>query len=280
MSRGKDEAEVEVIVYPTEKSLQKVGAVGSLLVVWVLSFLLALPNLIWRRLENHQVNLPGIEVVSFCFEDWPLSHGRAYYSILVMAVQYCLPIVTVSIAYARIYRKLSCRMVSDRTRKEDIRMRKTNTLLVSIALIFCLSWLPLNLYNVVVDLHNPFGEDTETMLVVYAVCHMAGMSSACSNPLLYGWLNDNFRKEFLEIHGLVCPCCASLTSHKGRGSSLRVTQTVKEPGSFRSMLPLCDHPMVMYAQEAASRDHLCNGGSVDLQEPEITFISQVVTTTL
>lgn len=26
-----------------------------------------------------------------------------------------------------------------------------------------------------------------------------GMSSACSNPMLYGWLNDNFRKEFNEI---------------------------------------------------------------------------------
>lgn len=25
------------------------------------------------------------------------------------------------------------------------------------------------------------------------------MSSACSNPMLYGWLNDNFRKEFNEI---------------------------------------------------------------------------------
>lgn len=271
-----------MIVYPTEKkSLQKVGAVGSLLVVWVLSFLLALPNFVWRRLENHWVNLPGLEVVSFCFEDWPLSHGRAYYSILVMAVQYCLPIVTVSIAYARIYRKLKCRMASDKTRREDMRMRKTNTLLVSITLIFCLSWLPLNLYNVVVDLHNPFGDDTETMLVVYAVCHMAGMSSACSNPLLYGWLNDNFRKEFLEIHELACPCCASLTScrGRGRGNSQRNSRPPREASSFRSMYPLCDHPMVVCVQEG-TRDHLSNGVSVDFQEPEITFISQVVTTTL
>lgn len=30
---------------------------------------------------------------------------------------------------------------------------------------------------------------------------MWGMSSACSNPFLYGWLNENFRKEFKEILG-------------------------------------------------------------------------------
>lgn len=37
--------------------------------------------------------------------------------------------------------------------------------------------------------------------ITFAICHMWGMSSACSNPFLYGWLNDNFRKEFKEIIG-------------------------------------------------------------------------------
>lgn len=37
------------------------------------------------------------------------------------------------------------------------------------------------------------------MKVCYAVCHMMGMSSACSNPVLYGWLNENFWKEFKDI---------------------------------------------------------------------------------
>ncbi|XP_042213029.1 neuropeptide F receptor-like [Homarus americanus] len=269
-----------VIVYPTKKSLQKVGAVGSLLVVWLLSFLLALPNFIWRTLETHHVNLPGIEVVRFCFEDWPFEHGRAYYSVFVILVQYCLPILTVSIAYARICNKLKYRMTnassrSARSRKEDLRMKKTNTLLVSISLIFCLSWLPLNLYNVIVDLHNPFGEDTESMLIVYSVCHMAGMSSACSNPLLYGWLNDNFRKEFLEIFGVVCPCCPVVTN-ASRMNSLKTSRIGKEGGSLKS-LPLCNHPVVLYTK--APEEQTCNGLSVDLQDQEVTFISQVVTTT-
>lgn len=35
----------------------------------------------------------------------------------------------------------------------------------------------MNTFNVVVDTWNVFGDDTETMLIVYAVCHMVGMSS-------------------------------------------------------------------------------------------------------
>ena len=72
-----------------------------------------------------------------------------------------------------------------------------------IAFIFALCWMPLNVYNLVfkilvctlaltpfepfeflnksqvLDLHNPFQqpEDQEMMLIIYAVCHLLGMSS-------------------------------------------------------------------------------------------------------
>ncbi|KFM78023.1 Neuropeptide Y receptor type 6, partial [Stegodyphus mimosarum] len=121
-----------------------------------------------------------------------------------MFFQYLLPIFIVSLAYARICKKLKYRMVTKGTKLQDKqardkkRVKKTNILLISIALIFGLSWMPLNILNVVADFFYPFS-DTSTFRIVFACCHMAGMSSACSNPLLYGWLNENFRKEFKEI---------------------------------------------------------------------------------
>lgn len=68
-----------------------------------------------------------------------------------------------------------------------------------IAIVFCVSWLPLNVFNLVADLSSSKEFNTQPMMVVYAVCHMMGMSSACTNPVLYGWLNDNFWKEFKDI---------------------------------------------------------------------------------
>lgn len=79
------------------------------------------------------------------------------------------------------------------------RLQRTNMLLISIAVIFCISWLPLNLYNLIADNSTSIDFTTQKMTVIYAVCHMMGMSSACSNPVLYGWLNDNFWKEFKDI---------------------------------------------------------------------------------
>ncbi|XP_063228406.1 neuropeptide F receptor-like [Bacillus rossius redtenbacheri] len=225
----------QVIVYPTRENLQKLGAVFILTCIWMTSLVLASPMFVWKTLKYHDINLPsyGIEYIAYCLEEWPVEHGRAYYSVFSLVVQYVLPIIIVSVSYSRICRKLRYRYVSSsaagsttaaaaqkRRPKDDRRMKKTNSLLVSIALIFCVSWMPLNTFNLVVDFYNPFGEDRRSMMVCYAVCHMMGMSSACSNPLLYGWLNDNFRKEFKEILARACPC-VDLDAVRERVGSLR-----------------------------------------------------------
>ena len=182
-----------------------------------MAFVSALPCFISRKLEIHEINLPTIESVSICYEDWPHEYGRAMYSAVVMLLQYCFPILTLVLTYTRICNRLRKRVISaeaseehDSSRRREARIKKTKKLLVSLTLMFCLSWLPLNLYNIIVDIKNPF-EDTELMLIVYAICHMIGMSSACFNPLLYGWLNTNFRNEFFEILENLCPCCWSAT---------------------------------------------------------------------
>lgn len=196
----------QLIVNPTRDSLQRVGAVLSLAVIWVVSFLLACPIYIFKKLDfppnTTQIKEQfQLEILAYCIEDWPIEHGRGIYSGVCLLLQYVVPIITVSVAYSQICRKLQYRHVAarastSRRRSRDDRRRRTNSLLVAIAVVYCLSWLPLNVFNIIQDFQNLFGEDYHTMMVVYAVCHMAGMSSACSNPLLYGWLNDNFRKEF------------------------------------------------------------------------------------
>lgn len=39
----------------------------------------------------------------------------------------------------------------------------------------------------------------QTKWTTYALCHLAGMSSACINPVLYGWLNQNLRAELFRL---------------------------------------------------------------------------------
>lgn len=44
------------------------------------------------------------------------------------------------------------------------------------------------------------------MYTALAVVHIFAMTSAISNPIVYGWLNSNIRREFLAL--LPEPCAA------------------------------------------------------------------------
>ena len=93
------------------------------------------------------------------------------------------------------------------------RRKKTNRMLITVSIIFFMSWAPLNIFNIVIDIFEPFQnneEDTKVMLLVFACCHLSAMSSVCSNPIMYGFLNENFKqslhtlmKKYSCIHNIV-----------------------------------------------------------------------------
>ncbi|KAI5645740.1 7 transmembrane receptor (rhodopsin family) domain-containing protein [Phthorimaea operculella] len=180
----------QLIVYPTRQGLQTMGALVTMFFIWMTAFTLASPLYLCRSLKTHQLGLEGMESLSFCIEDWPIANGRAIYSILSLIFQYLLPVLVVLVAHIQIHRRL-------RGRRRTT--RKTPAILIAIVITYIISWLPLNVFNLAADLSVEPLFDEDSMTIVYAVCHMFGMSSAVSNPLLYGWLNDNFRKEFEEI---------------------------------------------------------------------------------
>merc|ERR1712126_237815 len=96
-------------------------------------------------------------------------------------------------------------IIKDNQTEAIQRMRRTIRLLISVGCIFCFCWLPLNVLNIALDVtdrkrYEGDGLSPATMCLVYAVCHVICMSSACANPVIYGFLNENFSKEFKSIY--------------------------------------------------------------------------------
>ena len=101
-----------------------------------------------------------------------------------MIIQYLLPTITISVAYYQIYGQLKVRLnqkvrqlqinatpvakggapmksaansnLIDRIENDIHRMRRTIHLLISMGLVFCVCWLPLNILNTVRLLLTPF----------------------------------------------------------------------------------------------------------------------------
>ena len=87
------------------------------------------------------------------------------------------------------------------------RRRRTNNIIIAVTCIFFLSWLPFNIYTITTALKlETFGAiasikkhkdevdepESEFGMVVYGLLHLLGAANACTNPILYGILNENF----------------------------------------------------------------------------------------
>ena len=82
---------------------------------------------------------------------------------------------------------------------EKRRRLKMNLLLIFIAIIFAASWLPLNIFNILSDSKVTIIKADHSFYIVNAICILFGMSSAVSNPILYGVLNENFKREYKKL---------------------------------------------------------------------------------
>ena len=94
-------------------------------------------------------------------------------------------------------------------------------------------------------------------MLTFMICHMVGVSSACTNPILYGFLNDNFVKEFT----LLCPLLATLPLYRPKlGQHRKGTEktTLLPPSN-------CVHPQATispatYEAPSADQEHNIHTG--------------------
>jgi hypothetical protein len=168
----------------------------------------------------------------YCVEKWPHTHSRIIFSSISLLIQYILPILIVGVAYGQIWWKLKrhrkklraytttvtetveTNKLSEltkrnskqfhsstkrKTKTDDIRQHKMNVLLAFIAFIFAASWLPLNIFNILSDSKSGFMKPNYVFYLINTICILFAMSSAVSNPFLYGFLNENFKREYVKL---------------------------------------------------------------------------------
>jgi neuropeptide Y receptor len=89
-----------VIVNPTRQSCHPLKTVITLTAIWTFALILASPLFFFRTVETISLeyfDIKWLKSVDYCIENWPLEHGRAFYSIFSMVFQYVIPILIVTV---------------------------------------------------------------------------------------------------------------------------------------------------------------------------------------
>ncbi|XP_053201933.1 prolactin-releasing peptide receptor-like [Panonychus citri] len=189
-----------VIIYPFKPRMRINVCLTIITFVWISAALLTLPYGLFVKMVGDE---RGDHYL--CDEFWPVEESRKAFGFSTSVLQFVIPFTIITFCYIRVCGKLRDRARSKpgekSVKKDEIereRTKRTNRMLISMVAIFGISWLPLNIHNLVTDFYIPAGE-WEYFKPFFFLVHAVAMSSTCYNPFLYAWLNENFRKEFKQV---------------------------------------------------------------------------------
>ncbi|XP_026318662.1 QRFP-like peptide receptor [Hyposmocoma kahamanoa] len=211
--------------------------------------------------------------VEFCTETWPDSIKKELYGAFSFILVYAIPGCIVVVSYSLMGRRLCSVLppfdqtegsVNSQQRLRLVRERKRVAwILLLLAVLFALCWLPYNILQLLIDVN---AVKVESMAIVLPYTLLLGHANSAINPIVYCLMTRNFRRS---LRKLLCHDTGNLHSsthfhmqglrQKSNTSSMRTCTTV----TFRSSNHLRSTPSVQYGrvQRATSyrdsgwRDH-------------------------
>ncbi|KFQ69020.1 Neuropeptide FF receptor 2, partial [Phaethon lepturus] len=247
------------IVYPFKQKLTISTAVAIIAVIWILAVAIMCPSAVMLQAqeEKHFRVILGYgnetRPVYWCREDWPNPGMRKIYTTVLFANIYLAPLSLIIIMYARISIALfnTAMPVAGKHRQEQRygvskKKKKVIKMLIIVALLFTLSWLPLWTLMMLSDYASL--SDIQLQIIniyIYPFAHWLAFFNSSVNPIIYGFFNENFRRGFQEAFKL--QLCSGEMVHREvcsqRGQSIailpaanyhmpqnRVCQNAKEEG--------------------------------------------------
>ncbi|XP_075947614.1 neuropeptide Y receptor type 2 [Anarhichas minor] len=208
------------IVYLMETKISKDMCAVVIVITWAVSALLASPLAIFREYET--VYLSPEEPIQVCMEKWPgSSTNGSIYSISVLLVQYGLPLTINCFAYIRIWNTLKNHMTYGGRNDRRQQHKKTTKMLLTMVVVFAVSWLPFHAFQLAVEFDSTvlYMKDFKLLFTMF---HIVAMCSTFVNPILYGWMNNNYREAFLSVWKCYKPLTSASRRPRGRETQKNV----------------------------------------------------------
>ncbi|XP_004419216.1 PREDICTED: neuropeptide FF receptor 2 [Ceratotherium simum simum] len=204
------------VVYPFKPKLTIKTAFVIIVIIWVLAIAIMSPSAITLHIQEDKYFRVRLDYqnktspVYWCREDWPKQEMRKIYTTVLFANIYLAPLSLIVIMYGRI--GISLFKVSvPHTGKENQeqwhlvskKKQKVIKMLLIVALLFILSWLPLWTLMMLSDYADLSPNELQVIHgYVYPFAHWLAFCNSSINPIVYGFFNENFRRGFQDAFHL------------------------------------------------------------------------------
>lgn len=188
---------------------------ATCVVVWVSSLVLGIPYLVYRRVEHFGDGLS-------CVEDYS-SNFFLGLSLTMALLTFVFPVLIIVLCYGTIILHLNKHCVAAANPRAEARRRHSLKMVLSIVLAFVVSWLPFNIFKVIII--GSILSNAELSCDGYLwqrnglliSCCLAFFNS-CVNPAIYFFLDHHFRRRAGILYQTCIGKTKSLQSHNSSAS--------------------------------------------------------------
>ncbi|XP_024424780.2 pyroglutamylated RF-amide peptide receptor [Desmodus rotundus] len=185
-------------------------------VVWLVAVVVGAPMWHVQRLEVKYDFLYEKQHPS-CLEEWASPVHRKVYTTFVLIILFLLPLGVMLSLYSRIAYELWVRrrvgdssaigtMHGGEVSKIARKKKRAVLMMVTVVALFVVCWAPFHAVHMALE-YSDFEKDYDEVIVqrTLAIVQILGFSNSICNPIVYAFMNENFRKNFLSA---ACRCVA------------------------------------------------------------------------
>ena len=201
------------IMYSPNRKMTVKISLFCIVLVWILSACFPIPVAFAQ--SKMSTTIKGTSK-TFCGIEWPRGFHIDAYLASMGVLFFLIPLLVITMNYYKIYRLVkrsataACQHRSESSSRKQIRLVK---MFAAIVCVFVIMWLPFFVLSFLAVNYNQITSSQFTVTIIIALLN------TCQNPIIYGYFNLKFRKEFKDM----CKCCTEDACTNGR----RLTYTVQ-----------------------------------------------------
>ncbi|XP_070616341.1 QRFP-like peptide receptor [Erythrolamprus reginae] len=242
---------------------------SAILVIWVLSSGICLPLAFMNRQDEIGVGSDLPLVFPVCREMWPQEELKQSYNFFLFCALYCLPVsfngVVCYLTVRRLWRPTStlrdCVGLKETLLASRMKIRRTVArMVVALVLLFAVSWLPIYLVDIWIELHSPESlrdeEPSALVLQLRAFAQWLSLTNSSLNPICYCFVGSLYRSA-KEMRSRYQKKVVSLLNFSPSGKSRRSSV----PGLLshrRSVDSAKKEPGLVATQKESNGSHSCS----------------------